>query len=148
MCMTNKEKDDLFYVCSLIEYLGRKTKNKRKVIVEALGEDGVEKQLHDASVNHCLSFEQVSDEIIEYYHIQEGGFDTVARCKYSVPSVTSIGKLYQQLILSCSGRYVFKEIKKIFSSFISDEISNFNTNVYYSNLSYLKASYEEGRLLE
>ena len=39
--MTNKEKNDFFYVCSLIEYIARETKNKRGVIVEALGEEGV-----------------------------------------------------------------------------------------------------------
>ena len=31
--MTIREKDDLFYVCSLIEFIGRETKNKRGDIV-------------------------------------------------------------------------------------------------------------------
>lgn len=57
--MTPKERNDLFYVCSLVEYTARKTKNKRKVIVDLLGERGIRKQLYDAEVNHCLSFEQV-----------------------------------------------------------------------------------------
>lgn len=65
--MTEKERNDYFYVCALIEYIARETKNKRGVIVSALGLDGLEKQLHDAEVNHCLSFEQVSDELIEQY---------------------------------------------------------------------------------
>ena len=56
--MTEKEKNDYFYVCSLIEYTARQTKNKRRVIVEALGKTGIEKQLYEAEVNHCLSFEQ------------------------------------------------------------------------------------------
>lgn len=42
--MTEKEKDDLFYVCSLIEYVARITKNRRGVVVEK----GIRKQLHDA----------------------------------------------------------------------------------------------------
>ena len=46
--MTTVKKDDLFYVCSLIEFTGRKTKNRRKVIVNALGEQGIAKQLQDA----------------------------------------------------------------------------------------------------
>lgn len=64
--MTEKEKNDMFYVCSLIEFTARRTKNRRRVIVEALGKKGIEKQLHDAEVNHCLSFEQVSDEISDF----------------------------------------------------------------------------------
>lgn len=67
--MTEKERNDYFYVCSLIEYIARETKNKRGVIASALGLDGLEKQLHDAEVNHCLSFEQVRDELIEQYQI-------------------------------------------------------------------------------
>lgn len=39
--MTEKEKNDYFYVCSLIEYTARQTKNKRRVIVEALGKTGI-----------------------------------------------------------------------------------------------------------
>ena len=44
--MTEKEKNDIFYVCSLIEFTARQTKNRRCVIVEALGEKGIEKQLY------------------------------------------------------------------------------------------------------
>lgn len=29
--------NDLFFVCSLIEYVGRKTKNERKVVVNTFG---------------------------------------------------------------------------------------------------------------
>ena len=36
----------------------------------------------------------------------------------------------------------------IFCSFISDEISNFSTDLYYQNPSYLECSYKEGRLLD
>ena len=86
--MTPSEKDDLFYVCSLIEYTARKTKNHRGKIVECLGNEGIKKQLHDARVNHCLSFEQVSDELIETYSIPEGDFDTISGCRYSIPSFT------------------------------------------------------------
>lgn len=147
--MTNKERDDLFYVCSLIEYIGRATRNKRGIIVSALGEKGVQKQLKDAEVNHCLSFEQVSDEVIEQYAITQGSFDTVSNCKYTVPDFQDIGKLYSILIENCAktGEEI-KELMKIFASFISDEISDFRTGLYYQNPSYLMCSYQEGYLLE
>ena len=38
-------------------------------------------------------------------------------------------------------------ILDIFSSFITDEISDFNSNVYYTNPDYLRCSYLEGRML-
>lgn len=146
--MTAEEKNDFFYVCSLIEYTARKTNNRRKVIVDKLTEKGVRKELHDAQVNHCLSFEQVSEEWIEKYHIPDGNFDTISDCPYTIPSYTDIGKLYCILIEICAqkGQEV-SELIHIFSSFISDEISDFKTDLYYQNPDYIRCSYQEGRLL-
>ena len=39
------------------------------------------------------------------------------------------------------------ELIKIFTSFISDEISDFNTDLYYHNPDYIECSYKEGKLL-
>lgn len=69
--MTAKERNDYFYVCALIEYIARETLNHRGDIVKAIGEEGVKKLLHDAEMDHCLSFEQVSDEVISYYKIKK-----------------------------------------------------------------------------
>lgn len=146
--MDEKRKDDIYYVCTMIEYVARITKNHRKDVVCKLSKKSIEHQLRVAEVNHCLSFEQVADEWIEQYGIQVGKYDTVKECKYSVPSVTAIGRVYQQLVLA-----TYKEgeeaqaVIDVFSSFISDEISNFNSNVYYSNPDYLRCSYNEGFLL-
>lgn len=147
--MTDKQQNDFFYVCSLIEYTARKTNNRRGAIIDALGKDGVLKQLKDAEVNHCLSFEQVSDEIIDIYGIKPGDFDTITKCKYTIPGFMDIGRLYSIMIEDCakSGEEV-NEMIKIFKSFISDEISNFKTGVYYQNPDYLEWSYREGRLLD
>ena len=146
--MTEKMKNDLFYVCSLIEFIARKTKNKRGTIVEHLGITGIKKQLLDAEVNHCLSFEQVSDEVIEDYQISEGDFDTLTNCNYIIPSYTDIGKLYTIMIVDCceTGKEA-EEMMKIFQSFISDDISDFRTGLYYQNPDYLEWSYREGYLL-
>lgn len=147
--MTEKERNDYFYVCSLIEYIGRKTTNKRGCIVRALGEEGLEKQLYDAEMNHCLSFEQVSDEVISQYKIVPGSFDTITDCKYTVPGYMDIGKLYSIMIEDCATPGdELKELMNIFTSFISDEISNFQTDLYYQSPSYLECSYRAGYLLE
>ena len=147
--MTEKERNDFFYLCSLIEFTARKTKNRRGAIVRALGEKGVEKELYDAEVNHCLSFEQVSDELIERYGIKNGDFDTITGCAYTIPGFMDIGSLYCLLIEDCAepGKEV-QELIRIFTSFISDEISDFNTDLYYQNPDYLEWSYREGKLLE
>lgn len=147
--MNETQKNNLFYVCSLIEFIGRKTKNRRATIVKILGKRELDRQLDIADVNHCLSFEQVSDEIIEHFNIQEGDFDSLGLCKYDVPSVQVIGKEYQRLILDVSSEQdnIVDMLYSVFQSFISDEISDFNSSVYYSTPEYLKYSYLEGKLL-
>ena len=69
--MTEKERNDYFYVCSLIEYIARETLNHRSDIVKTIGKEGIEKLLHDAEVDHCLSFEQVSDIPCQVFWILE-----------------------------------------------------------------------------
>ena len=134
----------------MIEYVSRITKNHRGVTVSYLGEKGIEHELSAAEVNHCLSFEQVCDEWIEQYGIQNGKFDTVEQCLYDVPSVTAIGRVYQKLIIDDiedNKRNIIDAVIKVFSSFISDKISDFNASTYYSNPDYLKCSYNAGVLL-
>ena len=94
-------------------------------------------------------FEQVSDEVIEQYHITQGDFDMITGCKYRIPGFQDIGGLYSIMIEDCAepGEEV-SELIKIFTSFISDEISDFQTDVYYQNPSYLECSYRAGVLLE
>ncbi|MCD8198021.1 MAG: hypothetical protein LUE24_12810 [Lachnospiraceae bacterium] len=147
--MTDKEKNDYFYVCSLIEFTARKTNNKRGIVVNALGLDGVRKQLKDAEVNHCLSFEQISDELIGQYAVTDGNFDTITNCKYRIPGFMDIGRLYMYLIQDLAKPGTEAEtLMVVFKSFLSDEISNFSTGVYYENLSYLEESFKAGYLLE
>ena len=146
--MTEKERNDYFYVCSLIEYIARETKNHRGDVVRYIGKEGIKKLLYDAEVNHCLSFEQVSDEVVKYYKIEQGSFDTIRDCRYDIPSFLDIGKLYSIMIEDCAEKgKELEELIKIFTSFISDEISDFNTDLYYQNPNYIECSYAEGKLL-
>lgn len=148
--MTEKESNDIFYVATLVEVISRRTKNHRGDVIKILGREEIRRQLRLAEVNHCLSFEQVSDELIEEFAIPTGDFDTVAACRYDVPDAQAIGKDYLNLIedIACEEEPIEETIENVFTSFISDEISNFNSSVYYSNPSYLKMSYLEGELLD
>lgn len=139
--------DDLFYVCTIIEYVARSTHNHVRDIVNLLSDTDIEHQIKVASVNHCLSMEQVCDEWIEDFNIPTGTYDNVSTCRYTVPSVTSIGRVYQRLIVDVLKDNVIKTLRSVYNSFISDEISDFNSSFYYSNPDYLRCSYEEGYVL-
>lgn len=147
--MNEKEKNDVLYVCCLIEFIGRQTKNKRSDIVKKLKLDGIKYLYNTAEVNHCLTFEEVCYEITEKYEIKEGTFDSVKNCKYEVPAFMAIGKDYFRLIEDIiENNNIVETIYNVFVSFISDEISNFNSSTFYSSREYLKESYKAGYLLE
>lgn len=57
--------DDAYYTASLINFLGRRNRNRRKAIVGHLGINGIDYLLKMACVNHCLCLEQVPEALIE-----------------------------------------------------------------------------------
>lgn len=147
--MTEEEKNDLIYVCSLIEYIARVTKNRVADIVKILDKKELERQMYLAEVNHCLSFEQVSDEIIEDYRIEQGDFDSVVNSKYKVPSHVEIGRNYQKLIEDViKENSIVDTLYEVMTSFITEDISNFNSSLYNRSREHLKACYKAGMLLD
>ena len=81
-----KKDNDLFFTCSLIDYIARKTKNKRNVVVNAIGKKQIEKIYDLADIYHSDNIERVSDDFIEQSGIKEGNFDNVKECNYAIPS--------------------------------------------------------------
>ena len=78
----------------MIEYVSRKTHNKSKDVVVRMPDKALAHQLKVAGINHCLSFEQVADEWIEDYGIPNGNYDNISKCRYEVPTVTAIVRVY------------------------------------------------------
>ena len=62
-------KNDLFYICSLIESVSRESGNSKAEIVDILGEKKIKRLYKFAEVNHCLPIEQVTDEVINLNQI-------------------------------------------------------------------------------
>lgn len=146
----DKKQNDLFYTCSLIEFIARKTKNLRSVVVNKLGKENVEKIYELADVYHCDDMEYVSDEFIEKTQIKEGFFDNISECKYTIPSYWDIGKVYKRLILKVSEVEKISIIDALFcvyNSFVSEKIDDYNSSVYYENPSYIYECYKERKML-
>lgn len=135
--MTGREtqkNNDLFFTCSLIEYIARKTKNKRSTIVDALGRTTIEKIYDLADVYHSDNLDTVSDEFIEKAAIHNGCFDNVASARYSIPSHWDIGKVYKRLILGIAKEKELSVPDALFEayhSFVSDKIDDYNSSFYY-----------------
>jgi len=149
--MTEQEKDDIYYVCALIEFVGRRTKNTNADTVKMIGKEELAWQLEIADTSHCLSFEEVGDELIEKSQITTGDFDSVGNCEYDVPNHISIGGVYSDLIIDLiaadNNLQPVNVLYDVFTSFISAEISDFNTSTFYENPSFIYHSYLNGELL-
>lgn len=146
----NKKNNDLFFTCSLIEYISRKTKNIRADVVNKLGKTRISKIYELADVYHCDNIDSVSDYFIDDANIHMGEFDNLSDCGYTVPSHWDIGKVYKRLI-----KMVAEDEKKgtvdalieVYSSFISSKIDDYNSSVYYENPNYIFECYKENKML-
>lgn len=142
---------DLFFTCSLIDYIARKTKNVRADIVNQLGKQRIEKIFNFADSYHCDDIDRVSDEFIEEAQIKNGNFDNVKECLYDIPSHWDIGKVYKRLINEVAEYENISKVDaliKVYNSFLSPKIDDYNSTVYCENPSYLFESYRENKMLD
>ena len=145
-----KKDNDLFYTCSLIDYISRKTKNVRSYVVNKLGKERLEKIYDLADVYHCDNIERVCDDFIDEANIEQGNFDNVADCGYSIPTYWDIGKVYKRLIKRVAEYEkidIISALEEVYNSFISPKIDDYNSSVYYENPEYIFECYRENQML-
>lgn len=142
--------NDLFYTCSLIDYISRKTKNVRSYVVNKLGKERLEKIYDLADVYHCDNIERVCDDFVDEANIEQGNFDNVADCGYSIPTYWDIGKVYKRLIKRVAEYEkidIISALEKVYNSFISPKIDDYNSSVYYENPEYIFECYRKNQML-
>lgn len=146
-----KNDNDLFFTCSLIEFIGRQQKLKRSDVVTYLGEEKVKRIYNYADVFHCEPIEKVADDFINICGIPTGEFDNVAKCKYAIPDYWKIGAVYERLIedvSECLGKDVISCLLEVYSSWIDKTISNYNSDFFYQSREYIALCYKEEKVLE
>lgn len=144
-----KNNSALFYTCSLIELIGRVRKLKRSEVVRALGENTIRRIYRYADVFHCEPIEKTADDFITNLNLPEGSFDNVAACRYQVPDYWTIGEVYERLIEDVSGdreESLIDRLIEVYTSWIDDAISNYNSDFYYQSRDYIRACYLEGKI--
>jgi hypothetical protein len=146
----DKNSNNMFFLCSFIEYIGRKTKNHRNVVVNAIGKDGLQHIFDLADVFHSENMDKLLFEFTEKHNIENGIFDNVANAKYSIPTHWDIGKVYKRLIIGISkedNKSLIDALSEVYNSWLSRKIEDFNSSVYYESPEYLFQSYLTGENL-
>ena len=144
-----KNNSDLFYTCSLIEYIGRKQKQRRETVVKLLGRETIRRIYRYADVFHCEPIEKTADDFIHICNIPVGNYDNLEKAKYEIPDYWTIGEVYERLIEDVSEdntEAIVDTIMAVYSSWISDAISNYNTDFYYQSREYICQCYTEGEV--
>ena len=147
----NKLDNDLFFVCAVIEHIGRATKNKRGEVIKQLGEKEIARLLELADVLHCQPIEATFDDLAKRASLSYGSYDNVALCKYAIPTHFDIAKVYKRLISDISNKKGIPPtdaLVAVYTSWISEKIDDYNSSMYYESPQYLYASYEAGRAIE
>lgn len=147
MKLLMKYDNDLFFTCSLIEFIGRTQKKKRSEIVVELGEKTINRIYSYADVLHCEPIEKTADEYINMCGISKGQYDNVTNCKYDVPDYWTIGEVFERLIEDVTDGNIVETLLEVYSSWICDAISNYNSDFFYQPRDYIKECYKSGYVL-
>lgn len=145
----DRKENDLFFTCSLIEYIARKTKNRRADVANALGKAAISKIYDLADVYHSDNIDCVSDHFINSAKITDGSFDNVSAAKYAVPSHWDIGKVYKRLVLGIAretGMDIADALLAAYNSFVSDKIDDYNSSFYYEAPNNILNAFLDGRI--
>ncbi len=143
-------KDDLYFICYMIERVARKTHNTNQFIVTQIPKDSMYHLLSCAPVLHCENPKKVEDEWISKFNIADGDFyfDHVnPDLDVHIPSETKIGKVFQRLILDTlqPDEDFISGIYRVYSNPICKYINDYNTSAFYEPSYTLVRAYYRGQ---
>lgn len=143
------KKDDLFFICYMIERVARRLHQKNKYIVNQIGKKEFENLISIANVLHAMNPVSVEDQWIEDYLLKEGSFDITKvdrELVEKIPSPIQMGKVYQRLISDTlqPGETEVSGILRVYNNSICDVIDNYNCSAYYEPSYVIARAYQDG----
>ena len=138
------DKNNLFYLCSLIESISRTTHLSKKETIQYFDKDYLIHLYNVAEINHSLPIKQVTDEVISHQSIPyKKGTEHP-----KIPTVWDIGKVYSRLIRDISNETNWSDqLIEVYNSWICDDIDNYHKPIYWQSRSYIKECYLQHHIL-
>ena len=143
------EKNDLYFVCYMIERVARHIHQKNKYVVNTIGKDGLYHLISVANVLHSENPTKVEDDWINDYGLKESDFDITDVDKElaeKIPTPLEMGEVYQRLIndtLDSKEDYV-DGIIRVYNNEICDVIDNYNCSAFYEPSYVIARAYQSG----
>lgn len=146
--MSEENKSNLFFVCSLIEEIGRQLKQPRSMVVKLLGKRVIRQLLRDADILHCEPLPKVAEDYIEKYKLPVGSYDNVGAARYAVPDAWTIGKVYARLAEDVTEEDLASAVVRVYSKWTDKYLSDYNLPIYYQPRDYIAACFREKKILD
>ena len=142
-------KNDLFFVCSMIERTARSIKQPNSYVVNKMGYKALSEKLSLASVLHSEVPETVVNDWIDEFHLEHGSHDVTKvnpELCTKIPTPLDMGKVYMRLIIDT----MFDEedyaqaIIRVYNNPICEVLDDYNASAYYEPSPYIARSYYAG----
>ncbi|MCR4653190.1 MAG: hypothetical protein K5744_05795 [Eubacterium sp.] len=143
------EKDDLFFVCYMIERVARHIHQRNRYVVNAIGKNELYHLLSVANVLHAENPLKVEDDWIRKYDLKPGDFDITDVDKdlaERIPTPLEMGNVYKRLIvdtLNTSEDYA-DGIIRVYNNELCDVIDNYNCSAFYEPSYVIARAYQNG----
>ena len=142
-------RDDLYFVCYMIERIARHLKQPNKYVANAIGLQGLREKLSMANVLHSENPLAVVADWTDQYQLQTGTYDVShvnpAYCD-KIPTALQMGKVYMRLILDTRDdeEDYAQGILRVYNNPICEIIDDYNSSAYYEPSPFIARSYRVG----
>lgn len=142
-------RDDVFFVCSMIERTARHLKQPNRYVVNGMGVQALRENLSLASVLHSENPEAVMARLIERHGLEKGNFnvsDVNPEYCPQIPTALDMGKVYMRLVTSTlqPDEDYAQAIIRVYNDPICRTLDNYNASAYYEPSYYITRSYYNG----
>ena len=143
------EKNDLYFVCYMIERVARHIHQRNRYVVNTIGKEGLYHLLSVANVLHSENPLKVEEDWINDYGLKSGDYDITKVDKdlaEKIPTALEMGNVYQRLILdtmSSKENYV-DGIIRVYNDELCDVIDNYNCSAFYEPSYVIARAYQAG----
>jgi len=143
----NKEYDNMFYLCWLVERMHRTTALPHAELVTRMGKQKLQHYFNYAEVFHCENPDQTIGELAEDLGLPTPPLYSELSDEKDKPRFSKIAKSAARIIREVHHDNYVEGTFKFFTSFLPPLIADYPNNLYWSSKEYLVACYQEGKLL-
>lgn len=142
-------KNDLYFLCYMIERIARKLHQKNQYVVNKIGQQELTRLICLANVLHCENPLKLEEEWIKEYSLQKGNFhiaDVDQNLVNEIPTATQMGKVYMRLIVNTQlpNEDYTQGIIRVYNDPICETIDNYNASAYYEPSYVIARAYNDG----